>query len=144
MLAFFGAFGARVVLETSPSRHAAGAVNKVLLDVLDAASLGAVLLLLVALGLWNRARPWTARARGYALRFLVVAAVAAAASLFVVTPEMMERRERMGPIDLVSKDDPVRKAWGRLHGISSLTLLVRLAASAGVFAAGFSQLPKGD
>ena len=24
MLAFFGAFGARVVLETSPSRHAAG------------------------------------------------------------------------------------------------------------------------
>ena len=142
MLAFFGAFGARVVLETSPSRHAAGAVNKVLLDVLDAASLGVVLLL--GLALWNRARPWTARARGYAVRFLAVAAVAAAASLFVVTPEMMERRERMGPIDLVSKEDPVRKAWGRLHGVSSLTLLVRLAASAGVFAAGFSQLPKGD
>ena len=28
MLAFFGAFGARIVLETSPSRHAAGAVNR--------------------------------------------------------------------------------------------------------------------
>jgi glucan phosphoethanolaminetransferase (alkaline phosphatase superfamily) len=144
MLGFFGAFGARVVLETSPSRHAAGAVNKVLLDVLDAASLLLAFLLALALVLWNRARPWTARARGYALRFLAVAAVAAAASLFVVTPEMMERRARMGPVDLVPKEDPLRKAWGRLHGVSSLTLLVRLAASAGVFAAAFSQLPKGD
>jgi hypothetical protein len=144
MLAFFGAFGARVVLETSPSRHAAGAVNAVLLDVLDAVSLGAALLLGLGLALWHRARPWTTRARGYALRFLAIAGVAAAASLFVVTPEMMERRAKMGPIDLVSKDDPVRKDWGRLHGVSSLTLLVRLAASAGVFAAGFSQLPKGD
>ncbi len=50
----------------------------------------------------------------------------------------------MGPIELVPKQDPARIAWGRLHGISSLTLLVRLAASAGVFAAGFTQLPKGD
>jgi hypothetical protein len=144
MLAFFGAFGARVVLETSPSRHAAGAVNRVLLDVLDAASLGFALLLGLLLVLWNRARPWTRGARGYAARFLAIAAVAAAASLFVVTPEMMERRARMGPIDLVSKEDPLRKAWGRLHGVSSLTLLVRIFASAGVFAAGFGQLPKSD
>lgn len=142
MLAFFGAFGARVVLEASPSRHAAGAVNAVLLDVLDAASLGAALLLGLGLVLWNRARPWTARTRGIAVRLIAVAAVAAAASLFVVTPEMMERRARMGPIDLVPKDDAARVAWGRLHGVSAVTLLVRLAASAGIFAAGFSQLPK--
>jgi hypothetical protein len=142
MLSFFGAFGARIVLETSPSRHAAGAVNRVLLDALDAASLVAALVLGLALVLWNRARPWTARARGYAIRFLAVAAVAAAASLFVVTPEMMERRAKMGPVDLVPKEDPARAAWGRLHGVSSLTLLVRLAASAGLFAAGFTQLPK--
>lgn len=144
LLAFFGAFGARVVLEVSPSRHAAGAVNGVLLDVLDAVSVGAALLLGLLLVLWNRARPWTARARGYAVRFLAVAAVAAATSLFVVTPEMMERRAKMGPIDLVPKEDAVRKEWGRLHGVSALTLLVRLAASAGVFAAAFSQLPKGE
>lgn len=143
-LVFFGAFGARVVLETSPSRHAAGAVNRVLLDVLDAASLGAALLLSLGLLAWDRARPWTARARGYAVRGLAIAAVAAATSLWVVTPEMMERRSRMGPIDLVPKEDPVRQAWGRLHGVSSVTLLVRILASAGVFAAGFSQLPKGD
>jgi hypothetical protein len=143
MLAFFGAFGARIVLDASPSRHAAGAVNKALLDALDAASLGAALLLGLGLVLWNRARPWTARARGYAVRFLAIAAVAGAASFFVVTPEMMERRAKMGPIDLVQKDDAARVAWGRLHGVSSLTLLVRLAASAGVFAAGFSQISKG-
>ena len=143
MLAFFGAFGARVVLVTSPSRHAGGAVNAVLLDILDAASLGAALLLGLLLAGWNRARPWTARARGYAVRGLVIAAVAAAASLWVVTPEMIERRTRMGPIDLVPKDDPARVAWGRLHGVSSVTLLVRILASAGVFAAGFSQVPKG-
>ena len=142
MLAFFGAFGARVVLETSPSRHAAGAVNKALLDVLDVLSIGAAVLLGTGLAAWNRVRPWTARARGYAVRFLAIAAVAAGVSLFVVTPEMMERRARMGPIDLVAKDDAARVAWGRLHGVSSLTLLVRLLASAGVFAAGFSQLHK--
>jgi hypothetical protein len=140
MLTFFGAFGARIVLETSPSRHAAGAVNKVLLDVLDAISLGAVVLLFAGLVLWNRLRPWRGRARAYAVRFLAVSAVAAAASLFVITPEMMERRARMGPIDLVPREDPVRVAWGRLHGISSLTLVVRLFASAGVFALGFTQL----
>ncbi|HTS01628.1 MAG TPA: DUF4149 domain-containing protein [Thermoanaerobaculia bacterium] len=142
MLAFFGGFGAFVVLETAPSRHAAGAVNAALLDGLDAVSLGAASVLALGLVLWNRARPWTARARGYAVRFLAVAAVAAAASLFVVTPEMMERRARMGPIDLVPREDPARVAWGRLHAVSALTLLVRLAGSAGAFAAGFSQLPR--
>ncbi len=144
MLAFFGAFGARIVLETSPSRGAGGAVNGALLDVLDAASLGAAVLLGIGLLAWNRARPWTGRARGYAVRLIAIGAVAAAASLFVVTPEMIERRARMGPIELVPKTDPVRIAWGRLHGVSAVTLLVRLAAAAGIFAAGFSQLPKGD
>jgi hypothetical protein len=99
MLAFFGAFGARTVLSTAPSRHAAGAVNR---------------------------------------------AVAAIASLFVITPEMMALRDRMGAIDLVAKTDPLRREWGRLHGLSSLTLVVRLGAAIGAFVAAFSQLPKGE
>jgi hypothetical protein len=144
MLAFFGAFGARTVLSTAPSRHAAGAVNRALLDRLDAVSLGAVGLLLVGLVAWNRARPWSSRARGLGLRLLAVAAVAAIASLYVITPEMMALRDRMGAIDLVAKTDPLRLEWGRLHGLSSLTLLVRLLAAIGVFAVGFSQLPKGE
>lgn len=144
MLAFFGAFGARTVLVTSPSRQAAGAVNRALLDGLDAVSLGAAALLLVGTVVWNRARPWTPRARGLVLRLLAVALVAAIASLYVITPEMMALRERMGAIDLVAKTDPLRQEWGRLHGLSSLTLLVRVLAAALAFAAGFSQLPRGD
>lgn len=140
MLAFFGGFGARTVLVTAPSRHAAGAVNRALLDGLDAVSLGAVVLLLFGLVFWNRVETWTPRPRGLALRLLAVAAVAAIASLYVITPEMMALRERMGAIDLALKTNPLRQEWGRLHGLSSLTLLVRLAAGIGVFAAGFSQL----
>ena len=143
MLAFFGLFGARTVLRTAPSRHAAGAVNRALLDGLDAVSLGAAVLLVVGLVFWSRAEPWSPRARGLALRLLAVAAVAAIASLYVITPEMMALRERMGDIDLVLKTDPLRQQWGRLHGLSSLTLLVRLAAGIGAFTAGFSQLGPG-
>ena len=140
MLAFFGAFGARTVLSTAPSRDAAGAVNRALLDGLDAVSLGAVALLLAGAVVWNRVRPWSPRARGLGLRLLAVAAVAAIASRYVITPEMMALRDRMGPIDLVAKTDPLRQEWGRLHGLSALTLVVRLLAAIGSFAAAFSQL----
>ena len=79
MLAFFGGFGARAVLLAAPSRHAAGAVNRALLDGLDAVSLGAVVLLVLGLVFWNRANAWSPSARGLALRLLAVAAVAAIA-----------------------------------------------------------------
>jgi len=140
MLAFFGGFGARTVLLTAPSRHAAGAVNRALLDGLDAISLGVAIALVLGLVLLNRANTWSPRARGLALRLLAIAAVAAIASLYVITPEMMALRERMGAVDLALKTNPLRQEWGRLHGLSSLTLLVRLAAGIGVFAAGFTQL----
>jgi hypothetical protein len=142
MLAFFGAYGARTVLLTSPSRQAAGAVNRALLDGLDVVSLGAPLLLGIGVIAWNRSRPWTPRARGIVLRLLGVAVVAAIVSLYVITPEMTALRDRMGIIDLVSKTDPLRQDWGRLHGLSALTLVVRLLASIGAFVAAFSQLPR--
>jgi len=142
MLAFFGAFGARTVLLTAPSRDAAGAVNRALLDGLDAVSLGAAVLLLAGAVVWNRMRPWSTRARGLGLRLLAVAAVAAIASRYVITPEMLALRDRMGAIDLVAKTDPLRQEWGRLHGLSSLTLVVRLLAAVGAFIAGFSQLAR--
>jgi len=107
-------------------------------------SLGAVSLLLVGIVVWNRARPWSPRARGLGLRLLAIAAVAAIASLYVITPEMMALRDRMGSIDLAAKSDPLRQEWGRLHGLSSLTLVVRLLAAIGAFVAAFSQLPKDD
>jgi len=48
----------------------------------------------------------------------------------------------MGAIDLVAKTDSLRQEWGRLHGLSSLTLVVRLLAAVGAFIAGFSQLAR--
>ena len=50
----------------------------------------------------------------------------------------------MGAIDLVAKSDPLRQEWGRLHGLSLLTLVVRLGAAIGAFVTAFSQLPRGD
>ena len=52
----------------------------------------------------------------------------------------MALRDRMGAVDLVAKTDPLRQEWGRLHGLSFLTLVVRLFAAIGSFVAGFSQL----
>ncbi len=141
LLAAFGA-GAGIVLATAPSRHAGGIVNRALLDRLDEASYGlaALLLLLVLLA----AREWPRVRRGLAVRLLLVAAAAALASHLVVTPEMVALRDRMpGPIDVVAKSDPLRKEWGRLHGVSALTLLVRMAASAGLFAVAYGAGSKG-
>ena len=134
-MCFFAFGGARIVLDTSTSRHAAGAVNRALLDRLDVVSVVAALLLLAAAIALGRGAI-TAAARGWAVRLALVAAAAALASALVITPRMWDLRARMPmTIDLVPKDDPVRVAWGRLHGVSTLALLVRIAAAAGLFAA---------
>jgi hypothetical protein len=39
-------------------------------------------------------------------------------------------RAAMGPIDAVPPDDPRRKAFGALHGISMLILLIGMIAAA--------------
>lgn len=135
LLAAFGA-GAGIVLATSPSRHAGGIVNRALLDALDVASYVAAGLLLLLLLFGTRG--WPKVRRGLALRLLLVAAAAALVSHLLVTPEMVTLRDRMpGPIDVVPKSDPRRAEWGRLHGISAMTLLVRIAAAGGLFAAAY-------
>lgn len=138
-LAFFAA-GAGVVLKTAPTRADGGVVNRALLDALDVASLAAAALLLVGAVFLNRNRPWGRTARGISLRLLAVAAVAAFVSLYLITPEMVALRAKAGPLfDALDAADPLRRAWGRLHGLSFLTLLVRLVAAVAVFALGFRQ-----
>ncbi len=140
-VAFFALAGARIVLRVSASRHAGGAVNRALLDSLDLLSLVAAFLLLAAALHLGRKSAISSGARALAVRLSLLAAAAAAASLFVITPEMWQLRGRMPmAIELVPKDDPLRMAWGRLHGVSTLALLVRVAAAAGLFAA---FLPRG-
>jgi hypothetical protein len=139
LLFFAGAAG--IVLRTSPTRSDGGLVNRALLDVLDVASLGAAGLLLVLFLAASRGRPWGRVARGAALRLLAIGAVAAFVSLYLVTPEMVSLRQKAGPaFDLLASTDPLRKAWGRLHGLSSLTLVVRIVCAAAAFVAGFSQV----
>jgi len=131
-LFFAGAAG--VVLRESPSRHAGGAVNRALLDVLDlstyaVAALGFLLVLLL-----DRVEPMPKLQKGLALRLLAIVAAAAFASHEVITPQMMSLRERLPSIiDLLPAADPGRKEWGRLHAFSSAVLLVRILASAALF-----------
>ncbi len=142
LLFFAGAAG--IVLRTSPTRADGGLVNRALLDVLDVVSLAAAGLLLVLFLFENRVRPWGRVARAAALRLLAIGAVAAFVSLYLVTPEMVSLRQKAGPeFDLLAATDPLRKAWGRLHGLSSLTLVVRIVCAAAAFLIGFSQAGKG-
>lgn len=137
LAAFAG--GAGLVLVAAPSRHAGGAVNRVLLDALDVTSLVLAGILLVVLLALDSSEPWRKVRKGLAIRLLVVAALAAIVSAYIITPEMMALRDRMPTlIDLVPKSDPLRQAWGRLHGLSSISLVVRIAATAGLFAVGLS------
>lgn len=138
-LSFFAAGGAGTVLVTSPSRHAAGPVNRALLDLLDAESYAAAALLLALVVLASGTDPWARLNRAVAIRLLVVALFATVASHLVVTPQMLALREATGTIDLVPKGDPRRAAWGRLHGFSSALLLVRIACAAGVFLCAFRE-----
>jgi hypothetical protein len=142
LLFFAGAAG--IVLRTSPTRADGGLVNRALLDILDVVSLAGAGLLLVLFLVVNRGRPWGRVARGAVLRLLAIGAVAAFVSLYLVTPEMVSLRQKAGPeFDLLAASDPLRKAWGRLHGLSSLTLVVRIVCAAAVFFVGFSQAGKG-
>ena len=132
-MGFFGIV-AGIVLSASPSRHAGGTVNRMLLDVVDLWSYVAAALLLALVLVLDRLEPLTPLQKAVSIRLLALAAAAAFASHEVITPEMMSLRDRMPSlIDLTPASDPLRRAWGRLHAFSSGTLVVRLAAVAAVF-----------
>ena len=133
-MGFFAAT-AGLVLATSTSHHAGGTVNRALLDALDLGSYTAVAVLLLLLLLGSRAGAFSKGTRGALLRLLALALAATVASHELVTPQMMELRSRMASaIDLVPETDPLRQEWGRLHGLSSVALLVRILAAAAFFA----------
>lgn len=132
-LLFFAA-GAGTVLVESPSRHAGGAVNRALLDLLDLSTYGASALAFLLVLVLDRVEPLAKVQKGLVLRLLAVLAAAAFASHEVITPQMMALRDRLPTlIDLLPAGDPGRKAWGRLHAFSSGALLVRIVTSASLF-----------
>lgn len=132
-LAFF-AGTAGTVLRESPSRHAGGAVNRALLDLLDLSSYATAALAFLLVLLLDRIEPLAKVQKGLVLRLLAIVAAAAFASHEVITPQMMALRERLPAIiDLLPLTDPGRRAWGRLHAFSSVVLLVRLLSSVALF-----------
>jgi hypothetical protein len=133
-LLFFGAVGARTVLERAGSRYLGGAVNRALLDALDVTTFIVIAALSLLLFLDHHFGDGVPLPIGWLARLLVVAFAGALASFFVITPEMVSIRDQMPvAIDLMEKGHPLRQAWGRLHGLSSLALLVRILALIGVF-----------
>ncbi len=132
LLFFAGTAG--TVLRESPSRHAGGAVNRALLDVLDLSSYAVAALAFLLVLLLDRIEPLAKVQKGLALRLLAVVAAAAFASHEVITPQMIALGDRMPSlIDLVPRADPMRKEWGRLHAFSAAVLVVRLLASTTLF-----------
>lgn len=132
-LVFF-AGTAGTVLRDSPSRHAGGAVNRALLDVLDVSSYAAAALAFLLVLLLDRVEPLEKVQKGLALRLLAVVAAAAFASHEVITPQMMALRDRLPTIiDLLPATDPGRGEWGRLHAFSSGVLLVRILSAGALY-----------
>ncbi len=135
-LAFF-AVGAGIVLRAAPTRADGGVVNRALLDALDVGSLALAAALLVLVPLLARGGGWRGTSRALAVRLLALGAIAAFVSLYLVTPEMVALRSKAGPLfESLPAADPLRRAWGRLHALSSLTLLLRIVAAAAAFALG--------
>jgi hypothetical protein len=135
LAAFAG--GAGIVLKTAPSRSAAGTVNRALLDAVDESSYVAIGLLFVLFFVVERGGGFSKLSRGLTIRLLVVAAAATIVSHLLITPEIAALKDRAGvALDALAKDDPLRRDFGRLHGLSVLALLLRIGCAAGIFAMG--------
>jgi hypothetical protein len=135
-LAFFAA-GAGIVLRAAPTHADGGVVNRALLDALDVASLALAAAILLLLALLSRGGGWSGTSRALALRLLVLGAVAAFVSLYLITPELVALRSKAGSLfDSLPVTDPLRRAWGRLHALSMLTLVVRIVSACAAFALG--------
>lgn len=68
--------------------------------------------------------------RGYTTIALVVVAIACAIAQLGIAPRIERVRAAIGgPVDALAPTDPLRQAFGRLHGLSVLTLGVAMLAA---------------
>lgn len=141
----FAGLAAPALFKVLPSRDLSGQVVSAILPRLDYAAFGAfgVALALSYGGRWLQEigdalpigplRLWSFTA--------MVALLLTFASAFVVTPKVLEIRNRMnGPIESFPKDHPERRAHGKAHGISAQFLVLRMLLALGL-AAGIAKLP---
>lgn len=113
---FFAAVVTPALFAVSAPEDAARAVGRMLprLDILTITLTGLAAALLVR--------------KSWPMRLLLVGIILAAAlSEFWVTPAVAAMREQAGaPISSLSKEDPLRKRFGMLHGLSSSLLVLRI------------------
>jgi len=132
LLAFGALFAPALFRVFTPPE--AGEVVRQVIPALDALGLAAVAVAVAVALMLEGASTRRARAR---LALLALAAALAGASAGWVTPKMASLREEAGgAISALARDNPVRRQFGQLHGVSSgLMLLEWLLASAALAAA---------
>ena len=67
---------------------------------------------------------------------LVLVAVLIVGNEYGITPVIMDLKSQMGPIDLVAKDDPLRKVFGIWHGVSAVIHMLAAIAMLGLVGLG--------
>jgi len=125
---FFSAAVAQSAFAVLPSRELAGAVVNRTLSILNYGGIVIGLILLassiVRKGKVSRVKLWIEQG------LLLFLTAACAFGQFVVGARLHDLREKIGrPIDEVAVDDPLRVAFGALHGYSVLVLAFAMLAA---------------
>ena len=125
-----GFLAAPALFEHAASRQQAGELVGHILRRFDTVAFGSGSVALAGslLELFGTPGP----ARGLVLRVALVAAGLALAlyARFALTPQIAALRQAMGNIDEVAREDPRRRAFGRLHGFSVLCLMGQMLLGA--------------
>ena len=129
--AAIGFLAAPVIFEKAGSRRLAGEIVGDILRRFDTYVFvaGPIALLMVLLEMGAT----VGAGRTMSLRVVLVAAMLGLAlySRFSLTPEIRRLREEMGDeLDHVPREDPRRRAFGRLHGFSVLCLMAEILLGA--------------
>jgi len=105
-------------------------------DIFHLANMGLLFLAVAVMLFWSRmgkAGMVIGRLR-WGLWLLVVVLIAV--NTYGITPLIVDLKAQMGPIDLVAKDDPLRKMFGIWHGVSAVIHLLAVIATVGLVGLG--------
>jgi len=100
-------------------------------EIFHVSNLAILILVLVLAGFWvNR------KVSGWIWCLLVTVAALVAINEFGIARQIAELKLKMGPIDLVPKEDPLHRSFALWHGISAIIHLVSVVAAAILVATG--------
>lgn len=108
-------------------------------DIFHLANLGLLFLVVAVMLFWSRMGKAGVAIGHLRWALLLVVVVLIAVNEFGITPVIVDLKAQMGPIDLVAKDDPVRKLFGIWHGVSAVIHLMAVIATVGLVGLGAGQ-----